>query len=197
VKSNRVRVLLAVMAAGAALTACSPIQAGAAAIVGQDRITSDDLNRGVEDYQNAIKTTKLPAQQAPFSSVPQGVLLQLVDIKQYTQLAARHGVTITEGEIDNARAQVQGGSAQLDQTMLAQGVPPSQNRAWIRAQLGIQKLLVQAGAGSDQASQQQAEQKVLKELATIPVKVSPRFGKVDPQTGQLAALERFGAADKG
>jgi hypothetical protein len=196
VKSKRVRVLLVAAASAGALTACSPLHAGAAAIVGDQRITTGELNSGIEEYQQALISAKVSADQLQVPSIPQGVLMQLIDIRQFGLLAERHGVTVTDGEIDSARAQYQGGPGALDKMMLGRAVPPSQSRAWIRAQLSIQKVLKQEGAGNDQASLQQAQQKVLKELDTIEIKISPRYGELSAQTGQLAAVERFGAADK-
>nr|BFE83669.1 hypothetical protein GCM10020093_062700 [Planobispora longispora] len=63
VKSTRVRVILAVVAAGAALTACSPSQAGAAAIVGDQRISVSELSADAEEYQAAMAKAGLSAQQ--------------------------------------------------------------------------------------------------------------------------------------
>ncbi|GII77872.1 hypothetical protein Sru01_28540 [Sphaerisporangium rufum] len=193
-KSNRLRVLLAAAAATAGLTACSsPVGVGTAATVGGERITTARLNADVVEFQNAVRTAKIPPDQLQIqSSVPQAVLLQLVQMRQFRQFAERQGVTVSDGDLDKFVAE-QGGLEKIGPNALIRGVPPSETREWIRTALIYQKSLERFGANlTDQASQQAAQAKLFQQLDTIPIKVAHRYGTWDTQRG-LVEEPRFGA----
>ncbi|MCT9931595.1 SurA N-terminal domain-containing protein [Planotetraspora sp. A-T 1434] len=196
-KSYRVRVAAAVVAAGVALSACSPMQAGAAAIVGKDRITSSDLNAEIQAYRKDLAANKIPEDQLGLHmSVPQLVLLNMANGRQFAEFGRQKGITVTETEIEQGKRAIvegQGGQASMDQILLANGIPLSEGNNAIRALVIRQKLMVQLGAGNDQQSQQAASLKVAQEADTaVPVTYSPRYGKFDPQQG-FVADDRFGA----
>jgi hypothetical protein len=195
VKSYRVRVAMAVVAAGVALSACGgPMEAGAAAIVGKDRITSSELDADVREYRKSLVANKMSEEQLGLGfSVPQMILLNVANARQFAQFARVKGITVSEGEID-AIVTAQGGKAKIDQALLASGIPLSEGRAALRALIIRQKLLGQLGAGNDQESQQAALLKISQDAeAAVPVRFSPRYGKFDPQQG-FVAHDRFGAA---
>ncbi|MFC4587253.1 SurA N-terminal domain-containing protein [Sphaerisporangium corydalis] len=195
-KSNRMRALPVVVAAvfaGAGLTACSaPVQAGTAATVGGDRITTGRLDSEVREFQAALKTAKITEAQLQLpSGVPRAVLLQMISIRQFQQFAQRNGVTVSEREIADFLTE-QGGMAKIGPAALSKGVPPSETREWVRTALIYQKSLQQFGANlTDQASVQAAQVKLFGQMDTIPVKVSHRYGTWDPQQG-LVEEARFG-----
>ncbi|MEO3863660.1 SurA N-terminal domain-containing protein [Acrocarpospora sp. B8E8] len=185
------RVLLAMVVAAATLTACGPIQVGAAATVGDQRISSEQLDSGVREFQSALTAAKIPAEQVQLpGSVPQAVLLQLANINQFTQVAVANGVVISEGEIDNFITQ-QGGKASVDQALLTRGVPPSSVRDWLRASIGAQKMIAQLGGGTDEAATTAGQQKLAVEAEKVPVKFNPRYGTFDPAQGWVPS-NRFG-----
>ncbi|MEV4455365.1 SurA N-terminal domain-containing protein [Microbispora sp. NPDC049633] len=193
-KSYRVRVAVALAAAGIAVTACGgPVQAGSAAIVGNERITSSQLNDEVRELRAALAANKIPENQLQLSfSLPQTVLLNMTTSRQFQELGRRKGVTVTDREVDDV-AVAQGGWDQFNKVLLANGIPLDESRDFIRAVIVRNKLAQQSGAGQDQASQQAALQKVVEEAdSTVPVKYSPRYGKFDPQQG-FVADDRFGA----
>ncbi|MFC6082386.1 SurA N-terminal domain-containing protein [Sphaerisporangium aureirubrum] len=192
-KSNAVRVLLAVVAAGVALTACSssPVGVGTAATVGDVRITSKELTADVTEYQAALKQAKIPESQLQMPSVPRAVLLQLINFRQFEQYAARNGVVVTDGEVDKFITE-QGGIQTIGPAALQRGVPPSETRRWIRTAVIYQKSLQKYGANlSDQASTQAAQQKLFEQMDKIPISVSHRFGSWNLQQG-LIDENRFG-----
>ncbi|WP_248961676.1 SurA N-terminal domain-containing protein [Sphaerisporangium perillae] len=191
-KSNRVRVLLATVAAGVALTACSsPVQVGTAATVGGDRISSGQLNTEVREYQAALKQAKISEAALKMPSIPRAVLLQLITFRQFEQLAQRNGLTVTEGDVDKFITE-QGGIEKIGPASLGQGVPPSETRRWIRAAVIYQKSLERFGANlADQNSVQAAQAKLFGQMDTIPIKVSHRYGTWDSQQG-LIDEARFG-----
>ncbi|MEO3812121.1 SurA N-terminal domain-containing protein [Sphaerisporangium sp. B11E5] len=192
-KSNAVRVLLAAVAAGVALTACSssPVGVGTAATVGDARITSKELTADVTEYRAALQKAKIPESQLQMESVPKAVLLQLINFRQFEQFAALNGVTVTEGDVDKFIAE-QGGLERIGPAALTRGVPPSETRHWIRTAVIYQRSLEKFGANlSDQASTQVAQQKLFEQMDKIPVAVSHRFGEWNLQQG-LVDSNRFG-----
>lgn len=193
-KSYRVRVAVALAATGIAVTACGgPVQAGSAAIVGSERITSSDLNDEVRELRADLAANKIPEDQLQLAfSLPQTVLLNMTTSRQFQELGRRKGVTVTDREVDDV-AIAQGGWDQFNKVLLANGIPLDEGRDFIRAVIVRNKLAQQSGAGQDQAAQQAALQKVIQEAdSAVPVKYSPRYGKFDPQQGFLAD-DRFGS----
>ncbi|WP_176728613.1 SurA N-terminal domain-containing protein [Planobispora rosea] len=196
-KSTRVRVTLAVVAAGVALTACSPSQAGAAAIVGDQRISVSELSADAKEYEAAMDKAGISAAQLQLpGSVPQALLESKVFISQLNQLGARNGITVTPAEIEALLAQAlqQQQGMTLDQLAVSATVAPSELRELVRASVIQQKLMAKFGAGQDQASQQAANQKLAQEAQkAVPVTRSPRYGEPNPQGGGLVESNRFGA----
>ncbi len=194
-KSYRVRVAVALAGAGIAVTACGgPVQAGSAAIVGKERITSSELNDEVRALRADLAANKIPEDQLQLSfSLPQTVLLNMTTSRQFRELGRSKGVAVTDREVDDV-ATAQGGWDQFNKVLLANGIPLDEGRDFIRAVVIRNKLAQQSGAGQDQASQQAALQKIVQEAdSAVPVKYSPRYGKFDPQQG-FVADDRFGSA---
>ncbi|MBG0826282.1 SurA N-terminal domain-containing protein [Planomonospora sp. ID67723] len=199
-KSTRVRVILAVVAAGAALTACSPSQAGAAAIVGDRRISTSELNADVREYEKAMSEAGVSRGQLRLpGSIPQAVLGNKIFISQIDQIGARSGITVTAAEVEALIAQVlqQQQGATVDQLALNNAVPPSELNALVRASLIQQKLMAKYGAGQDEASQQAAGQKLAAEVQKIaPVTRSPRYGEANPQAQAQDGSDSFIESDR-
>lgn len=128
------RLALAVALAGVALTACSPSQIGAAAIVGDKRITTTELDADLRELQQALSENPQAMQQLENTrqqagaTLPQLMLYRLVEAERYAQLAERAGVTVTDGEIDSWISR-QGGAEAIETAMLSGGVAPSQSRS--------------------------------------------------------------------
>ncbi|WP_326825737.1 SurA N-terminal domain-containing protein [Streptosporangium sp. NBC_01756] len=198
-KSTRVRVILAVAAAGVALTACSPTQAGAAAVVGGQRISSSQLDGDVRELEAALaKAGGSAAQLQSYGSLPQLVLYQTATAKQLTIAAERKGVTATDGEIDQLISTA-GGQAQYEQQMLQQAVPPSQMRAYAKASLLASKLAAKYGGGTDQAALQRGSQLASKDVQAVKISWNPRYGTFNAQPSQqqpriFLTNDRFGKA---
>ncbi|GAA4202838.1 SurA N-terminal domain-containing protein [Streptosporangium oxazolinicum] len=197
-KSTRVRVILAVAAAGVALTACSPNQAGAAAVVGGERISSAELDRNVREYEAALAKANVSASQLQFKdSVPQLVLFQLANAKQHAQVAASKGITVTEGEVDQVIAG-QGGQEKFEQQMLQQAVAPSHAREFMKSQVMISKLIAKYGGGTDEAAIQRGQEQAIKDLQAMPITWNPRYGTLNQQRSEqqpsvFVDAGRFGA----
>lgn len=198
VKLNRVRVLPAVAAAAAVLTACSPGGAGTAAVVGGERISTAELNKNVEAVQReaAAINADLSAPEALPAKVPQVVLHHLVLIRQSEQLAARDGVTVTESEVDAQIARYeQAYNMPFEQLAPRVAIPRDQIRPWMRAQVIQNKVAPRLGI-TEQTTENEAMEKLDKELtAAAPVTWNPRYGVRTGLDGRFELPDRFGAAD--
>jgi foldase protein PrsA len=131
------RLLTAPVAAGLAalvLTGCgsSPVRAGAAATVGQQRITTSELgdyvSRGLQDAQ---AQQQLGADRPGFE---RDVLARLINHDVLAEAAKREGVSITSGDVDARLAQYEqqvGGHEQLVQQAAQNGVSKQDLRTFV------------------------------------------------------------------
>ncbi|WP_030911013.1 SurA N-terminal domain-containing protein [Streptosporangium amethystogenes] len=201
-KSTRVRVILAVAAAGVALTACSPNQIGAAAVVGGERISSGELNRNVREYEEALSKagvsySQLQQQLQIQDGVSQLVLYQLANAKRKAQVATGKGMTTTDGELDQVIAS-QGGQEKFEQLLLQRGVAPSQGRDFLRADVLINKLVAKYGGGTDEAAFKRGSEQASKDLQAMTITWNPRYGEFNDKPSQerssiFVDAGRFGA----
>ncbi|MBB5080776.1 SurA N-terminal domain-containing protein [Nonomuraea endophytica] len=174
-----IRVAVAAAAVGVALTACSsPVEAGAAAVVGGERIAAKDLNSEVQQYEKALTAARLDASalQVPLN---QFVLFRMTNEAVYRQLAQRYKVQVSESEIDTALKDP-GQQQTPAMNLLSKGVPPGDARDYLRGELSIQKILQQFGG----AQNQQAIEKLRTEFTTVKVTYSPRYGRLNTQPTQ-------------
>lgn len=174
-----IRVAVAVAAVGVALTACSnPVAAGAAAVVGSERIAARDLNEKVKEYEAALTAAKLDASalQVPIN---QFVLFRMTNEAVYRQLSQKHKIQVSESEIDTALKEP-GQQQSPEMNLLSKGVAPANARDYLRAELSMAKILAQLGG----AQNQQAIAKLREEFGTIKVTYSPRYGQINPQPSQ-------------
>jgi peptidyl-prolyl cis-trans isomerase SurA len=172
-----IRVAVAAGAVGlAALTACSsPMEAGAAAVVGSERISARDLTKNVQEYEAALKKANVTAEQLGVP-VTQFVLYRMANESAFRQLAAKHNVQVSESEIDNALKDP-GQYQSPEINLIARGVSPANARGYLRAELGAVKVRNQLGGAQDQA----AQDKFVKELTSIKPVYSPRYGQFTQQ----------------
>lgn len=94
------RLALAVAVVALAVSACEPREVGAAAVVGQERISVTDLQDDVEAYVASLP----PGQRAEVATGDlQREILQLhIRRELLERLTAAHGVAVSEAEIDGA-----------------------------------------------------------------------------------------------
>ena len=88
------------------IAACSPVQAGSAAIVGSQRITSSSLDQQVSNLQAAAKPygsqiTLTSAEQ------PRAVLTWLIRFSIMDQLAADNGISVTQAQSQTGLSEIQ------------------------------------------------------------------------------------------
>ncbi|SEK37753.1 peptidyl-prolyl cis-trans isomerase SurA [Nonomuraea pusilla] len=167
---------MAAAAVGIALTACSsPVGAGAAAVVGDERISTRDLTTNVEEYQAALKRANIEPEQLGVP-VAQFVLYRMANESVFRQLGAKYKIQVSESEIDKA-LQDPGQYGSPEVNLLSKGVAPGNARGYLRAELGAVKVRNQFGGAQDQG----AQDRFTKELSSIKPLYSPRYGQFTQQ----------------
>lgn len=198
-----------VLAAGTALTACGPVKAGAAAVIGNDRITVAKLDSAVTQWRKElpkypeaqqIVASSSPQQHVPFdpSSPRRSALYQLIEIRAWDEVAREKGVSVSPGMVD-AFIDSKGGRAGLNANILAEGLPTSYADDFARSVLIQQTMLQHYGVNPGQPataqSQQQIQQQIQRLLADyagakrrLGITINPRFGTFDDKTMSLGPV---------
>lgn len=173
------RVVVAAVAA-LALAGCAGLgQAGAAADVGAVQISTETLASDVASVQEQRGVAAGTADTALTLSVLQRLIItELVD-----QAASAQGVTVTQGQIDAAKAQLEaqvGGPDALVAAYLDADVPASGITRQLALSIQVQQLGATLAPDADPTGQQQA---VLQYVTGFGIQegieVSPRFGTWD------------------
>jgi peptidyl-prolyl cis-trans isomerase SurA len=178
------------LGACALVAACSPVQAGAAAVVGNQRITSSSLDTQVSNWQTAAKPYASGIQLTS-AEAPAAVLSWLVRFAVWDQVAAANGISVTQAQSQaglsslSAVAQ-QNGFSSTSQLLVANGVPPQlfpQVGQW-DAQQTAYGLKVNGGQEPSSTTQQNnvstATTKAQCTAAkSLNIRISPQFGRID------------------
>ena len=179
------------LGACAVLAACSPVQLGAAAIVGQQRITVSSLDTQVSNLQTAIKPYSSSTSQLTTANMPSAVLSWLIRFEVWDQVAAANGITVTDAQSQAALSSLtsvaqQNGYSSTSQLLIENGVPPQlfpQVGRW-DAQESAYELKANGGKQPSTTTEQNTvSAAVTKAQCTaaksLTIKVSPQFGRLD------------------
>jgi peptidyl-prolyl cis-trans isomerase SurA len=177
------------LGACALLAACSPVQAGAAAIVGDQRITVSSLDTQVSNLQEAAK----PYGSLPITTaeMPQAVLSWLIRFQVMDEVAAANGINVTDSQSQAAlnllsSVATQNGFSSTAELLVANGVPPqmfSQVGRWEAQQTAL-ALKDNGGRAPTTSAEQTAANNAINKAQcqaskTLNIKVSPQFGRLD------------------
>jgi hypothetical protein len=169
------------------------VQLGAAAIVGNQRITTSGLTTQVSDLTSYYNAHKSKVQlQFPESEMPQQVLAWLIRFQVREQLAKREGVTVTAGEIQQAIAEITSEEKQSGQTSslvnlaAANGLPPDLLTSGLGQYEAIETVIV-ARMGGASATSQSAQEKLSADFnhdqclaaKSLKIRINPQFGRLD------------------
>jgi hypothetical protein len=166
------------------LSGCAQTLAGSAAVVGDARMTDNELSQTVTTL-----TEKLGIQ--PSDQVSQAILSRWMVGELVEQLAQDKGITLTKGEVDAAIAeQVEsaGGQEAFEQSALQAGVLPEGIPEAVRVSLLIDKMTQFTITGDDPTGQAGLIVQVQQLADTLDPQVSPRFGTWDAQQLTVGAL---------
>jgi hypothetical protein len=189
-RGRRVAVLAAGLGACALLAACSPVQAGSAAIVGDQRITVSALDTQVSNLQQALKPygSSLPITTA---QMPSEVLSWMIRFQVADEVAAAHGISVTDSQAQAGfnsldAVATQNGFKSKSELLIANGVPPqmfqqvgrweAQQDAFARKQNGGKEPTTAAEQNAFTTAYTKAQCEAAKSLN---IKVSPQFGRLD------------------
>lgn len=178
------------LGACAVLAACSPVQMGSAAIVGNQRITVSSLDAQVSNLQAAAKPYG-SAVRLTSAQMPSTVLSWLIKFAIMNETAAANGISVTQAQAATALSTLnseapQAGFSTGKELLVANGIPPqmfSQVGTWL-AQVTAYETKVNGGK---QPSSQAEANNVTSALnkaqctaaKTLNIQVSPQFGRFD------------------
>ncbi|QFQ97952.1 hypothetical protein F9278_19000 [Streptomyces phaeolivaceus] len=193
---------VAITAAAPLLTACgSDAHPGAAAVVGDDRITVAQLENRVNEVrtaQRAASTDESQYQQvvAQSSALTRNTLNSMVLEKVLDQALTDADVTVTRKEVQGYRSdlEAQAGGAEALETAYLQrySVAPEQLDESLRSDVEVQKLSAALGADLNTQEGGVAFWKALSEASKkLDVDLNPRYGSwgVDPTSGRVGLLD--------
>ncbi|MDT0571611.1 SurA N-terminal domain-containing protein [Streptomyces sp. DSM 3412] len=192
----------AITAAAPLLTACGgDAHPGAAAVVGDDRITVAQLENRVNDVraaQRAASTDESQYQQvvAQSSALTRNTLNGMVLEKVLDQALEDAGVTVTRKEVQQYRSGLEkeaGGAEALEAAYLQRySVAPEQLEDSLRSDVEVQKLATALGADLNSQEGGTIFWKALSEASEkLDVDLNPRYGSwgVDKASGRVGLLE--------
>ena len=183
---------------GAALvaTGCSPVKLGAAAVVGDQRITVATLNTEVTNLSRYVKLYPGTVQLTPAQETQQ-TLTWLIRFKINEALAKQAGITVSTTQAQSAlneiytaakaNAQAQGiTKVTLNLILTANGIPPNMATEVGRYQAIDDQFAKQANGGqapSTQAAQAAVTDKLNKARCVaakqLKIQVNPQYGRLD------------------
>jgi peptidyl-prolyl cis-trans isomerase SurA len=176
------------------IAACSPVQAGSAAIVGSQRITSSSLDQQVSNLQGAIKSYN---GQVSLTSAeqPRAVLTWLIRFSIMDQVAADSSISVTQAQSQAGLSEIQSeaassasqeGYSSATALFLSNGISPQMLPAlgtWVAQESAYQ---IKANGGKQVTSQAESTAVTAKynkaecqAAKSLNIQVSPQFGRLD------------------
>jgi hypothetical protein len=188
-------VISGALVAGLTLTGCGAATPGAAAVIGDTRISEQTLTSNVQEVLVAQQKSPNTSDAALISAV----LNRLVTSELVNVLAAQKGITVTQGAIDSTLqgyVQQAGSEAEVQNLLLQRNVAPSQIEAFVRTNVLAQMLGQALAPSADIQGQSDAViAAVIETSMVVGTEVSPRFGTweatklaIGPVPSDLSAL---------
>ena len=174
-----------------AVAACSPQHPGAAATVGNTRISVTALNTAaaVTAQTPDATTGQLPDR----TTAVETSLTQIIRDDLIADAAKAKGVTVTEAEIQSLLQQERQTNGSDEATAKANGIPFAGLHTAVYQALLLNKLITALAPGqTDQTAQSAALTTYLGKIATQEgVSVNPRYGAWQPKQFQVVASDAF------
>jgi hypothetical protein len=179
------------LAVALAVTGCAQSQLGAAALIGNQRISSTtladevaNLNAAYQTYQHKVQITYPP------SAMPREVLSWMLRFATANQMAAQHGIVITpaqaQHELAVETANVKQAGDTLPEAAVLNGLPPDllpELGTWIATQVQIETQLDHGVAPKTSAASTALTAQVnhLQCVAAknLDIRVNPQYGVYD------------------
>ena len=163
------------------LSGCSTPTAGAAAVIGDQRISESTLNSEVQ----AILTLQgLPSTDSSNELIT-STLDQMITAILVDELSSREKIVVTQGEIDNLRLQYvaqAGGQQAFEDQIGQQGIAIQDVDSIIRVNIQVSKLGDAISPNTEPEAKSAAVFVAISALSSeLGTEVSPRFGTWDPE----------------
>jgi hypothetical protein len=185
---------ISLLTGAAAVSGCGPIRSGAAAVVGDTRISTDQVTRSADELTRE-------ADQVNRSGAIEASLTYLVQTRVMTDIAQRQQppITVTDADVAQLRqrllAQV-GGADALNAAFLQERVPSNEQDAYLRLLLLRQKVgqRIDPAGAADGSNQAAVDKLVAQASKRLHVAVNPRFGRWDASKGLVEQVSSGGLA---
>ena len=209
-----IKVSAAVLGLGLAVTGCGRVEMGAAAIVGNQRITIATLDTEVTNLSQSAKQYPGVVNLTP-TQMTQETLTWLVRFQINDELARQAGITVTPAQAEAALAEIyaaakssaeaQGlSNVTLDLILAANGIPPNLSAEVGRYQAIQDQFVRQANGGTlpTTTSAQTATTAKLQHAQcvaakTLAIQVNPQFGQLNYTQLQVVSAPNPVAASPG
>ena len=186
----------AVIGTALVVTGCSPVEMGAAAIVGSQRITIATLDTEVTNLSQSARLYPGIVQLTP-TQLTQATLTWLVRFKVNDELAQQAGITISPAQVQYGRSQFYAAarsqaeangltSVTLNLIMTAYGIPPNKSDELGRYEAIELQFLKDANGGTIPASSSAQTALVAKyehaqcvAAKALNILINPQFGRLD------------------
>ncbi len=185
-----------VLGAGLVVTGCAPIKMGAAAIVGNQRITIATLDTQVTNLSQNAKLYPGTVQLSPAQET-QETLTWLVRFQINEELARQAGITVSTAQAEAALAQIYAAaksSAQaqglsnvtLNLILAANGIPPDMAAGLGRYQAIQDQFILRANGGkiptttpAQAAITAKLQRAQCVAAKTLQIQINPQFGQLN------------------
>ena len=179
----RLAAVVAIAALG--LVGCGSPTPGAAAVIGETRISETALTQQVQ----AVLKAQGKGLDSADAALTSQTLDRMMKSELVSKLAAQAGVEITQGEIDAQLLQYDtqaGGRAEVERIFLEQGIAPSQIPGIIVLNLQANEIGLLLAPNGDADTQGRAVVKAITVLSELlDTEVSPRYGTWDAASLQV------------
>ena len=192
------KILAIVAAAALLLTGCS--QVGAAATVGNSKITQATVQGSVDALlaeRSKVDTTQMQLETGEALNRSQ-LRFHLLS-KLLRGLGEELKIEVTKAEIDTRRASIVqqvGGVSELPKALVSAGIAPDDLDKYIEAILFSDKIsqaLIAAGATEDQVGQE-IQKLVVAKSKELGVTINPRYGKWNAETADIVESDPASSA---
>ena len=183
------------------LSACGDRFTPPAAVVGSSRISNGSVRHELDqlllDPQLRQQVAGTAGEKAR-KDLTRRLLAFLIELRMVERYARGHQISVTPEEVEkgiqDSIASV-GGQAQFEQELKARGLTVGVLRRNIRRQILINKVAdsIAARAGVPASAPQEDkgrafERWLIQEYRSTDIEVNPRYGRLDPRSGQIVPI---------
>jgi hypothetical protein len=188
-----VKLAAALLVTGLAVSACSTVKMGAAAITGNSRISSATLTDEVANLDSAYQSNKAKGikPQRAVAQKTQQVLSWLIVFRIYDELAAQHNISVTpaqsKSQLTRLSAQAAQSKVTLPEYVSAAGALPPDLLPELGQYFAIQNALASQLDGGTPPTSAAAQTQLSTEIGhqqclaakSLGVTVNPQYGEFD------------------